>query len=62
MKGGDIMRISEEEFRKYAYDPDWYIESWTGHTLGPGNYKEYLDEEGMIDCNIAEEIKTILVY
>lgn len=56
------MRISEEEFRKYAYDPDWYIESWTGHTLGPGNYKEYLDEEEMIDCNIAEEIKTILVY
>lgn len=56
------MRISAEEFKKYAYNPDWYIESWTGCALGPGNYEEYLDAEGMVDCNITEETKTILVY
>lgn len=57
------MRVNVEEFKKYAYNPDWCIESWTGCAVGPGNYEEYIDEEdNMIYCNIDEEMKTILVY
>lgn len=56
------VRISAEEFKNYACDPDWYIEAWTGCAIGPGNYKECLDAEGMVYCDIAEETKTILVY
>ena len=56
------MRISAEEFKKYANNPDWYIESWMGCALGPGNYMDYLDEDNMIDCSIDEEMQMIIVY
>lgn len=55
------MRITGKEFKQYVYDPDWYVETWTGHAIGPKTYRAYLDIEGMVNCHILEEIKIILV-
>ena len=59
MKGGDIMEISAEEFKKYIYDPSWYVETWTGCALGPGCW---LDIGETVYCDIDEEARTIIVY
>lgn len=55
--------LTIKEFANYANDPDWYIESWCGTAIGPGNYTQYADDyDGLIHCDIDEYDKTICVY
>lgn len=58
----DLYSISIDEFKKYANNPDWCIKSWLGTLIGPGDYEQYADSLGFINCVINKKYQTILVY